>query len=104
MAHSHAAEGIALAAERYDESEPVNLGSGFEISIRDLLTTIARHTGFDGRIVWDTSQPNGQPRRALNIDRAAERFGFRATTGFDEGLRRTVAWYRQSQSVVGATP
>ena len=99
-----AAEGIALAAERYDESEPVNLGSGFEISIRDLLTTIARHTGFDGRIVWDTSQPNGQPRRALNIDRAAERFGFRATTGFDEGLRRTVAWYRQSQSVVGATP
>ena len=99
-----AAEGIALAAERYDESEPVNLGSGFEISIRDLLTTIARHTGFDGRIIWDTSQPNGQPRRALNIDRAAERFGFRATTGFDEGLRRTVAWYRQSQSVVGATP
>ena len=76
-----AAEGIALAAERYDESEPVNLGSGFEISIRDLLTTIARHTGFDGRIDWDTTKPNGQPRRALNIDRAYERFGFRATTG-----------------------
>jgi GDP-L-fucose synthase len=99
-----AAEGIALAAERYDDSEPVNLGSGFEISIRDLLTTIARHTGFDGRIVWDTTKPNGQPRRALNTDRAAQRFGFRATTGFDEGLRRTVEWYRQSQSAVIATP
>ena len=93
-----AAEGIVLAAERYDESEPVNLGSGFEISIRDLLTTIARHTGFDGQIVWDTTKPNGQPRRALNTDRAAERFGFRATTGFDEGLRRTVEWYRQSKT------
>ena len=91
-----AAEGIALAAERYDDSEPVNLGSGFEISIRDLLTTIARYTGFTGRIVWDTSKPNGQPRRALNTDRAAERFGFRATTDFDEGLRRTVEWYRQT--------
>lgn len=93
-----AAEGIVLAAERYDESEPVNLGSGFEISIRDLLTTIARYTGFTGQIVWDTTQPNGQPRRALNTDRAAERFGFRATTGFDEGLRRTVEWYRQTRA------
>jgi len=92
-----AAEGIALAAERYNDSEPVNLGSGFEISIRDLLTTIARHTGFDGRIVWDTTKPNGQPRRALNTDRAFERFGFRASTGFDEGLRRTVEWYRQNR-------
>jgi GDP-L-fucose synthase len=99
-----AAEGIVLAAERYDDSEPVNLGSGFEISIRDLLTTIARHTGFDGRIVWDTTQPNGQPRRALNTDRAAERFGFRATTGFDEGLRRTVEWYRQSQAEPATAP
>jgi len=95
---SDAAEGITLAAERYDDSEPVNLGSGFEISIRDLLTTIARHTGFDGRIVWDTTKPNGQPRRALNTERAAERFGFRATTGFDEGLRRTVEWYRQTRA------
>ncbi|HQF70955.1 MAG TPA: GDP-L-fucose synthase [Promineifilum sp.] len=91
-----AAEGIALAAERYDDSEPVNLGSGFEISIRDLLTTIARHTGFTGRIVWDASKPNGQPRRALNTDRAFEHFGFRATTDFDEGLRQTVAWYRRT--------
>jgi len=89
-----AAEGIALAAECYDDSEPVNLGSGFEISIRDLLTTIAHHTGFTGEIIWDTSQPNGQPRRALNTDRAHERFGFRATTDFYEGLRRTIDWYQ----------
>ena len=102
-----AAEGIVLAAERFDASEPVNLGSGFEISIRDLLTTIARHTGFTGRIVWDTSKPNGQPRRALNTDRAFERFGFRATTDFDEGLRQTVAWYRRTlhagEAAVAAT-
>ncbi len=102
-----AAEGIVLAAERFDDSEPVNLGSGFEISIRDLLTTIARHTGFTGRIVWDTSKPNGQPRRALNTDRAFERFGFRATTDFDEGLRQTVAWYRRTlhagEAAVAAT-
>jgi GDP-L-fucose synthase len=91
-----AAEGIVLAAERYDDSEPVNLGSGFEISIKELLTTIARHTGFTGRIVWDTTKPNGQPRRALNTDRAYERFGFRASTGFEEGLRQTVAWFRET--------
>jgi len=102
-----AAEGIVLAAERFDDSEPVNLGSGFEISIHDLLTTIAHHTGFTGRIVWDTSKPNGQPRRALNTDRAFERFGFRATTNFDEGLRQTVAWYRRTlhagEAAVAAT-
>ncbi len=91
-----AAEGIVLASERYDESDPVNLGSGNEISIKDLLTTIARHTGYSGRIEWDTTKPNGQPRRALNTDRAFERFGFRATTDFDEGLRRTIDWYRQT--------
>lgn len=91
-----AAEGIVLAGERYNESDPVNLGSGNEISIKDLLTTIARHTGFSGRIEWDTSKPNGQPRRALDTERAFERFGFRATTDFDEGLRRTVDWYRQT--------
>jgi GDP-L-fucose synthase len=97
-----AAEGIVLAAEHYNESDPVNLGSGFEISIKDLLATIARHTGFSGRIVWDTTKPNGQPRRALNTDRAYERFGFRARTDFDEGLRKTIDWYRQtiSQSVL----
>ncbi len=91
-----AAEGIVLAAERYDDSEPVNLGSGQEISIKELLTTIAHHTGFSGRIIWDTTKPNGQPRRALNTDRAAERFGFRASTDFDEGLRRTIEWYRRT--------
>lgn len=89
-----AAEGIVMASERYNGSEPVNLGSGFEISIKDLLTTIARHTGFRGQIVWDTTKPNGQPRRALNTDRAYENFGFRATTDFDEGLRKTVDWFR----------
>ena len=99
-----AAEGIALAAERYDDSEPINLGSGFEISIRELLTTIARHTGFTGQIVWDTTKPNGQPRRALNTDRAAEHFGFRATTDFDEGLRRTVEWYRQTLAEPATAP
>lgn len=91
-----AAEGIVMASERYDDSEPVNLGSGIEISIKDLLTLIARHTGFSGQIRWDTTKPNGQPRRALNTERAYERFGFRATTSFDEGLRRTIEWYRQT--------
>jgi GDP-L-fucose synthase len=91
-----AAEGILLAAERYDDSEPVNLGSGTEISIKELLTAIARHTGYTGQIEWDTTKPNGQPRRALNTDRAFERFGFRATTGFDEGLRQTIDWYRET--------
>jgi GDP-L-fucose synthase len=100
-----AAEGIVLASERFNDSDPVNLGSGFEISIKDLLTTIARHTGFTGRIVWDTTKPNGQPRRALNTDRAYERFGFRARTGFDEGLRKTIDWYRQTLSqTVSPTP
>ncbi len=93
-----AAEGIVLASERYNRSEPVNLGSGFEISIRDLLHTIARHTGFNGHIEWDTTKPNGQPRRALNTDRAFDYFGFRATTDFDEGLRKTVEWYKQTMA------
>ena len=90
-----AVEGILLASEHYNSSDPVNLGSGFEISIKDLLEKIAALTGFTGRIVWDTSKPNGQPRRALDTSRAADRFGFRATTDFDEGLRETVAWMRQ---------
>ena len=93
-----AAEGIVLAAERYDRSEPVNLGSGYEISIKELLTTIAHHTGYSGRITWDTTKPNGQPRRALNTERAWQYFGFRATTDFDEGLQKTVAWYKQTLS------
>ncbi len=89
-----AAEGILLAAERCDDSQPVNLGSAFEITIRELLETIARLTGFTGRIVWDTTQPNGQPRRKLDTSRAKALFGFEATTRFDEGLRRTIEWYQ----------
>ena len=98
-----AAEGIVLAAERYDSSEPVNLGSAFEISIRDLVTTIARLTGFEGRIVWDTSKPNGQPRRKLDVSRAEREFGFRAQVDFEEGLRRTVAWYRAEAGLMQPT-
>jgi len=88
-----AAEGILLAAERYDKGEPVNLGAGFEIKIKDLVELIARLTGFSGRIVWDTSQPNGQPRRCLDTSRAEKEFGFRAQTSLEEGLRKTIDWY-----------
>jgi GDP-L-fucose synthase len=88
-----AAEGLLLAAERYNSSDPVNLGSGQEISIKDLVATIATAVGFKGRIVWDASKPNGQPRRQLDTRRAEERFGFRAKTPFGEGLRKTVEWY-----------
>ena len=88
-----AVEGILLAAEHYNSSDPVNLGSGTEISIADLARVIAEHAGFRGRIVFDTSKPNGQPRRRLDVSRAQERFGFHATMSFDEGLRRTVEWY-----------
>jgi GDP-L-fucose synthase len=88
-----AAEGIVLASERYDRSDPVNLGSSFEISIRDLVETIASVTGFKGELVWDTSKPNGQPRRKLDTIRAELEFGFRSTTSFREGLERTIAWY-----------
>jgi GDP-L-fucose synthase len=88
-----AAEGLVLAAERYDSSEPVNIGTGHEITIRDLAQLIARVTGFTGRFVWDASQPNGQPRRQLDVSRARERFGFVARTALAEGLERTVAWY-----------
>ncbi len=88
-----AAEGILLAAERYDGPEPVNLGSGLEISIRELVPLIARLTGFEGEIVWDTSKPDGQPRRCLDTSRARQAFGFQAQVDFEEGLRRTVDWY-----------
>ncbi len=90
-----AAEGILLASERYNSSDPVNLGSGAEISIKDLVEKIAAAAGFKGRIVWDASKPNGQPRRRLDTSRAEARFGFVATTGFDQALRRTVEWYAQ---------
>ncbi|MCC6188056.1 MAG: GDP-L-fucose synthase [Anaerolineales bacterium] len=97
-----AAEGIVLASERYGGPEPVNLGSAFEISIRDLVDTIARLTGFEGRIVWDTSKPNGQPRRKLDVSRAEAAFGFRSSTTFEDGLRRTIEWYRQQQPALAA--
>jgi GDP-L-fucose synthase len=91
-----AAEGILLAAERYNESQAINLGSRCEISIKDLVELIARLTGFDGRIVWDVTKPNGQPRRCLDVTRAEKAFGFRARTKFTEGLHRTIEWYRDS--------
>lgn len=90
-----AAEGILLAAEKYNSSEPVNLGSGMEISIKDLVTLIAKLTGFTGKLVWDTSKPNGQPRRRLDVSRAEREFGFKAQVGFEEGLRHTIDWYIQ---------
>ncbi len=89
-----AAEGICLAAERYDSSEPVNLGSGMEISIKDLVHAIKRMIGFTGEIIWDTTKPNGQPRRSLDTSRAEKYFGFRAKTSFEEGLRRAIEWYK----------
>jgi GDP-L-fucose synthase len=88
-----AAEGIVLASELYNKSEPVNLGSGIEISIRDLMKLIAEQTGFRGRISWDTSQPNGQPRRRLDTSKAEGEFGFRAKTSFEDGLMKTISWY-----------
>lgn len=95
-----AAEGIVLATEKYNGPEPVNLGSGMEIRIRDLAEMIRRLTGFKGRLVWDTSRPNGQPRRALDTTRAERYFGFKAQTPFEEGLKRTIAWYRENRQVV----
>jgi GDP-L-fucose synthase len=97
-----AAEGILRAAEHYDGSEPVNLGSGQEISIKDLVQTISRLTGFSGELVWDTSKPNGQPRRVLDTTRAAEYFGFRARTNFEDGLQKTIEWYRQNRNKIAA--
>ncbi|MGD8622509.1 MAG: GDP-L-fucose synthase [Anaerolineales bacterium] len=88
-----AAEGILLATERYNSSDPVNLGSGEEISIKHLAEKIVELTGFEGQLFWDTSRPNGQPRRALDTSRAKERFGFEAEVKLDQGLKRTVDWY-----------
>ena len=92
-----AAEGILLAAEGYNSSDPVNLGSGEEISIKDLVTKIVEFTGFEGQLVWDTSRPNGQPRRGLDTSRAKERFGFQAQVKLEGGLKRTVEWYRKAR-------
>jgi GDP-L-fucose synthase len=93
-----AARGIVMAAESYDGAEPVNLGAGFEILIRDLVSLIARLMGYEGEIRWDASKPDGQPRRSLETSRAERLFGFRAETGFEDGLRRTIEWYRAERS------
>jgi GDP-L-fucose synthase len=92
-----AAEGIVLATERYDAGDPVNIGAGSEISIRDLAHLIAAETGFTGELLWDTTKLDGQPRRALDVSRAEQLFGFRARTDFITGLRKTIEWYRASR-------
>lgn len=91
-----AAEAIVLATQRYDKSEPVNIGSGFEISIKDLANLVVKYTGFKGRIKWDASKPDGQPRRCLDTNRAFKEFGFMAKTSFDEGLKKTIEWYKNN--------
>jgi len=93
------AEAIVRATERYDKPEPVNIGAGFEISIKDLTHLIAKLTGFRGEIVWDTSKPGGQPRRCLGTGRAEREFDWRASTPLEEGLRRTIAWYREQMGI-----
>jgi len=97
-----AAEGIVLASERYDDPEPVNLGTGREVTIRALVELLVELTGFEGRVQWDASQPDGQPRRALDTTRARERFGFEAKTPFRDGLERTIAWYEDVRRGQGA--
>ena len=94
-----AADAIIAAAERYEKRDPINIGSGEEIAIRDLAALIASKTGFGGRIVWDRTRPNGQPRRRLDVSRAAAEFGFRAATPMDEGLTKTIAWYESMHGV-----
>lgn len=95
-----AAEGVVLATERLQTSDPVNLGAGFEISIKALAELIARLTGFQGQLVWNTSQPDGQPRRSLETSRAEQLFGFKARTSFEEGLARTIDWYRMQRKTL----
>jgi GDP-L-fucose synthase len=95
-----AAEGILLAAERYDSSEPVNLGNGVELTIRDLATQVARAARYEGRFVWDTSKPNGQPRRRLDVTRARDRFGFQAKTPFEVGIAATVKYFEEHQKEI----
>lgn len=90
-----AARGIVMATQFYNESDPVNLGTGYEITIKDLVETICNLMGFEGEIVWETDKPNGQPRRCLDTERAKEKFGFVAQVGFQEGLKNTIEWYRQ---------
>lgn len=94
-----AARGIVLASEKFEKSDPVNLGSGMEITIRDLVVKISAITGFGGEIVWDKSKPDGQPKRCLDVSRARDEFGFVAEMGFDEGLKRTVEWYKRKMEL-----
>jgi len=91
------AEAILLAAEKYNKPEPVNIGAGFEITIKDLVSLIAKVTGFKGKIIWDTSKPDGQPRRCLDTARAKKEFGFEAKVKLEEGLKRTIAWYAEKR-------
>jgi GDP-L-fucose synthase len=98
-----AAEGIILAAERYSKGDPVNLGTGREVTINNLANTIARLTKFTGKITWDTSKPDGQPRRMLDTGKAFEEFGFRARTDLEDGLKRTIDWYRKSKGARAVT-
>jgi nucleoside-diphosphate-sugar epimerase len=95
-----AARAILLAAERYDQPDPVNVGTSREITIRELLETIIRLTGFRGRLEWDASKPDGQPRRKLDVERARREFGFTAEVQLEEGLRQTIEWYRANRGVV----
>lgn len=92
-----AARGIVMATESYDKPDPVNLGSAYEISIKDLMELIAKLTGFTGEIRWDPSKPNGQPRRKLDVSRAEKEFGFKAETTFEDGLKQTIEWYRENR-------
>ena len=92
-----AAEGIVLATENYDGSEPVNLGAGFEITIKDLIEKIVKFTAFEGRLEWDATKPDGQPRRMLDVSRAEKEFGFKAKIKFDEGLKETISWYLKNE-------
>lgn len=91
-----AAEAIILAMEGYNKSDPVNIGAGFEISIKELVELIVELTGFKGQIIWDKSKPDGQPRRMLDTTKAFKEFGFRAKTDFREGLKKTIEWYKKS--------
>ncbi|NCP88340.1 MAG: GDP-fucose synthetase [Anaerolineae bacterium CG_4_9_14_3_um_filter_57_17] len=95
-----AAEGIVIATEKYNSSDPVNLGSGYEISIKDLTEMIIKMVGFDGKLVWDTEKPNGQPRRGLDVSRAKERFGWSAQTKFEDGMRRAIAWFKANRDKI----
>jgi GDP-L-fucose synthase len=94
-----AAEGIVLATQKYNQPDPINLGAGFEISINDLVKLIVKLTGFRGKVVWDKTKPDGQPRRCLNTSRAQREFGFKAKIRFEEGLKKTIRWYRENANL-----